>query len=359
MRAAVAREFGKPLMIEEIDIAPPQAGELKVTMKACGICASDVHSIAGAWGGHLPAVYGHEAAGIIDEIGPGVEAFRVGQHVVVTLIRACHECYFCVRGEPVFCEATFRLDLESPLRDRSGVAITQGVRTGAFAEAIVVDASQAVAIPDDIPLDAASLVACAVITGYGAVVNTAGIEPGASIVVIGTGGVGLNSIQGAALSGVWPIIAVDVSNDKLAMARTFGATHTVNPREEDVVAAVGKLTGARRADMVVVTAGTTAAAEQGLTLLRRAGTLVLVGMPPSGVTSRLDPGQVAHDGQHIVGSKVGSARPQIDVPRLLSLYRDGRLKLDELVSNRYAIDDINDAIASAARGDAIRNVITF
>ena len=347
------------MVIEEIDIASPKAGELKVTMKACGICASDVHSIAGAWGGRLPAVYGHEAAGIIDEVGPDVEGFHVGQHIIVSLIRACHRCYFCARGEPVFCETTFRLDRESPLTARDGTPITQGLRTGAFAEAIVVDASQAVAIADDVPLDAASLLACAVITGYGAVVNTSGIEPGSSVVVIGTGGVGLNSIQAAAFSAAQPIIAVDISNDKLAMARTFGASHTVNPLEDDLAAAVTKLTGGRRADLVVVTAGTGAAAEQGLALLRRGGTMVLVGMPPSGVTSRVDPGQVAHDGQHIIGSKLGSARPQIDVPRLLSLYRDGRLKLDELVSNRYPLNDINDAIASAARGEEIRNVIVF
>jgi S-(hydroxymethyl)glutathione dehydrogenase/alcohol dehydrogenase len=359
MRAAVAREFGKPLVIEEVDLASPQAGELKVTMKACGICASDVHAIAGAWGGRLPAVYGHEAAGVIDEVGPGVDGFRVGQHVVVSLIRACRRCYFCAQGQPVFCETTFRLDRESPLTAPDGTPITQGLRTAAFAESILVEASQAVAIADDVPLEAACLLACAVITGYGAVVNTSAIGPGGSVVVIGTGGVGLNSIQAAALIGASPVIAVDISNNKLARARTFGASHTINPREEDLEVAVAKLTGPRRADSVVVTAGTAAAVEQGLAMLRRAGTMVLVGMPASGVTSRVDPGQLAHDGQHIVGSKVGSARPQIDVPRLLSLYRNGRLKLDELVSGRYPLERINDAIASAAHGDAIRNVITF
>src|SRR5207253_7868779 len=166
-------------------------------MKACGICASDVHSIAGAWGGRLPAVYGHEAAGIIDEVGPDVEGFHVGQHIIVSLIRACHRCYFCARGEPVFCETTFRLDRESPLTAQDGTPITQGLRTGVFAEAILVDASQAVAIADDVPLHAASLLACAVITAYGAVIHGSGIEPGSSVVVIGTGGVGLNSIQAA------------------------------------------------------------------------------------------------------------------------------------------------------------------
>jgi len=358
MKAAVCREFRAPLAIEEVDIAAPQAGELKVRVASCGICQSDVHSMEGAWGGTLPAIFGHEAAGTVDAVGPGVDGLRPGQHVVVTLIRACQRCDFCARGEPVFCEGTFRLDRESPIRAGDGTAIGQGLRVGGFAESVVVDASQAVPIPEDIPLDAASLLACAVITGFGAVVNTARVEPGSSVVVIGTGGVGLNAVQAAALSGAWPVIAVDLSNPKLAIARSFGATHTINPTEEDLGPAVAALTGGRRADTVSVTAGSTAAVEQGITLARRGGTVVLVGMPPSGVAT-IDPGQIAHDGQRILGSKLGSARPQIDIPRLLRLYCDGRLKLEELVSNRYPLSDINAAIASAGRGEVLRNVIVF
>jgi len=358
VKAAVCREFRTPLAIEEVGIASPQAAEVKVRVKACGICQSDVHSIEGAWGGTLPAIFGHEAAGIIEAVGPGVDSLRPGQHVVVTLIRACQRCDYCAQGQPVFSEAIFRLDRESPITAGDGTAIMQGMRTGAFAESIVVDASQAVPIPDDIPLDAASLLACAVITGFGAVVNTAGTEPGSCVVIIGTGGVGLNAVQAAAICGARPIIAVDLSNQKLAAARAFGATHTINPNEEDPGAAVAALTGRRRADTVIVTAGSTAAVEQGVTLTRRGGTIVLVGMPPSGVAT-IDPGQIAHDGQRIIGSKVGSARPQIDLPRLLNLYRDGRLKLDELVSHRYPLSDINAAIASSGRGDVVRNVLVF
>ena len=358
MKAAVRREFHAPLAIEEVDIASPQSGELKVQVKACGICQSDIHSIEGAWGGALPAIFGHEAAGIIDAVGPGVDDLRPGQHVVVSLIRACRRCAFCAQGQPVFCEGTFRLDRESPITAGDGTSIVQGMHTGAFAESIVVDASQAVPIPDDIPFEAASLLACAVITGFGAVVNTAGVEPGSSIVIIGTGGVGLNAVQAAALSGARPIIAVDISNQKLTAARAFGATQTINPNEEDLGAAVTALTGRRRADTVIVTAGSAAAVEQGITLARRGGTIVLVGMPPSGVAT-IDPGQIAHDGQRILGSKLGASRPKIDLPRILSLYRDGRLKLDELVSQRYPLRDINAAIASAGRGDVVRNVIVF
>ena len=359
MKAAVCREFGKPLTIEDVHLDSPQAGEVSVQVKACGICQSDTHSIEGAWGGVLPAIFGHEAAGVVEAVGDGVTGLRPGQRVVVTLVRACGQCFFCNLGQPALCEATFRLDRETPLRAADGTPISQGIRTAAFAEAVLVDASQAIPIPDDITLESASLLACAVLTGFGAVVNTAGPQSGRSVVVIGTGGVGLNAIQGAALSGAGPVIAVDIDGRKLEVARSLGATHAINPREEDVEASIAALTAGRRADTVIVTAGSAAAVEQGIRLARRAGTVVLVGMPPSGNTSRIDPGQIAHDGQRILGSKVGSAQPQIDIPRLLHLYQDGRLKVDELVSRRYALGDINQAIASSARGEALRNVIVF
>jgi S-(hydroxymethyl)glutathione dehydrogenase / alcohol dehydrogenase len=358
VKAAVCRAFGAPLAIEEVALASPQSGEVRVQVKACGICQSDVHSIEGAWGGTLPAIFGHEAAGVIDALGAGVDHLRPGDHVMVSLIRSCGRCDFCVQGEPVFCEASFRLDRESPITDRDGNPIVQGMHTGAFAESILVDASQAVPIPDDVPFEAACLLACAVITGFGAVVNTAGVQAGSSVVVVGTGGVGLNAVQAAVLSGARPVIAVDVSNHKLTAARTFGATHTVNPGEEQLDSAVAAITGGRRADTVIVTAGSTTAVEQGITLARRGGTVVLVGMPPSGVAT-IDPGQIAHDGQRILGSKVGASRPRIDLPRLISLYRDGRLKLDQLVSHKSPLSEINAAIASAGRGDVVRNVIVF
>ena len=359
MKAAVCREFGTPLIIEDVALDSPRAGEVRVRLTACGICQSDVHSMEGAWGGVLPSVFGHEAAGIVDEVGDGVEGLQPGQHVVVTLIRACHQCFFCRIGQPALCETSFRLDRETPLTAADGSPIGQGTRTGGFAEAVLVDASQAVRIPDDVPLDSAALLACAVITGFGAVVNTAGVQAGNSVVVIGTGGVGLNAIQAAAVSGAGPVIAVDIDGRKLEVARSFGATHVINPRGEDVDAVVARLTDGRRADTVIVTAGSGSAVEQGIRLARRAGSVVLVGMPPSGNTSRIDPGQVAHDGQRILGSKVGSAQPQIDIPRLVRLYQDGHLKLDELVSTRYPLGEINEAVASSARGDAIRNVIVF
>ena len=359
VRAAVCRVFGEPLVIEEIEIAPPGQGEIRVSLAACAICQSDVHYLQGAWGGSLPAVYGHEAAGIVAEVGPGIAGIAAGDHVVVTLIRSCGTCDSCTSGETALCEATFPLDERGPLTTWDGEPIAQGVRTGAFAEQVVVHASQAVVIPTDVPLDVAALLACGVITGFGAVVNTAAVAPGSSVVVIGTGGVGLNAVQGAAFAGATTIIAVDVSDTKLEAARAFGATTTVNSAEVDATEAVAAHAGSRGADYVIVTVGAPGVVEQGLLLLRRAGTMVIVGMPASGVTASIDPGAIANEGQRILGSKMGSSRIAVDIPRLVALYRDGRLKLDELISGRYPLAQINEAIASAADGATIRNVILF
>jgi Zn-dependent alcohol dehydrogenase len=202
LRAAVCREFGRPLAVEEVDLAAPGRGEVAVRVAACAVCHSDVLAIDGAWDGSLPAVFGHEAAGVVEEVGPGVGHVRPGDHVVVTLVRYCGTCPACARGEPPLCEAGFPLDTRSPLAGRGdGAPIRQGLRTGAFAERVVVDASQAVPIPREVPLESASLLACGVITGLGAVLNVAAIRPGSRVVTIGTGGVGLNCVQGAALCG--------------------------------------------------------------------------------------------------------------------------------------------------------------
>ena len=358
-RAAVCRAFGAPLRIEEVELADPGPGEVRVKIAACAICHSDIYYLDGAWGGELPAIYGHEAAGVIESVGPGVTRLKVGDPVVATLIRSCGSCPSCSEGAPVFCEEVFPLDRRSPLTDHSGASIVHGMRIGAFAEHVVVDASQVALIPRDMPLDSASLIACGVITGMGAVVNTANVGAGSSVVVIGCGGVGLNSIQGARVAGAAPIIAVDIADAKLEAARAFGATHFINAKTEDVAARVGEFTGGRKADYVFVTVGVAGATEQAVGLMKRNGATVLVGMPPSGVTSTIDPGSLAADGQRILGSKMGSARLPVDVPRIVELYREGRLKLDELISGRYPLERINEAVASSRSGAALRNVIVF
>jgi S-(hydroxymethyl)glutathione dehydrogenase/alcohol dehydrogenase len=358
-RAAVCRAFGAPLRIEEVELADPGPGEVRVKIAACAICHSDIYYLDGAWGGELPAIYGHEAAGVIASVGPGVTRLKVGDPVVATLIRSCGFCPSCSEGAPVFCEEVFPLDRRSPLTDHSGESIVHGMRIGAFAEHVVVHASQVAVIPLDMPLDSASLIACGVITGMGAVVNTANVRPGSSVVVIGCGGVGLNSIQGARVAGAAPIIAVDIADAKLEAARAFGATHFINAKTEDVAARVCEFTGRRKADYVFVTVGVAGATEQAVGLMKRNGATVLVGMPPSGVMSTIDPGSLAADGQRILGSKMGSARLPVDVPRIVELYREGRLKLDELISGRYPLERINEAVASSRSGAALRNVIVF
>jgi Zn-dependent alcohol dehydrogenase len=359
MRAAVCRAFGEPLVIEDVQLDPPGPGELAVEVAACAVCHSDITYAEGGWGGTLPAVYGHEAAGVVREVGEGAGGFRAGDHVVVTLIRACGRCPACLRSTPVTCEGRFARDSRSPLRRPDGQPLVQGLRTAGFAERVVVDASQAVPIPDHVPLDAASLLACGVITGVGAVTNTAAMPAGAFAVVIGAGGVGLNTIQGAAIARARAVVALDLVDAKLEAARRFGATHALRADGAGVVDEVRRLSGGRGADYVFVAAGVRAAFEPALAMAARSGTVVLVGIPASGVTVTIDPGSVASDNQRILGSKMGGARIREDIPRLVGLYEAGVLKLDELISGRYPLERINDAIASVKRGEALRNVIVF
>jgi S-(hydroxymethyl)glutathione dehydrogenase/alcohol dehydrogenase len=359
MKAAVCRAFGRPPSIEEVELAEPRAGEVKVRIAACAICHSDLMFMAGDWGGELPAVAGHEAAGVVERVGDGVGRVAPGDHVVVTLLRSCGHCPACAGGERQLCETRLPLDLRSPLSAPDGSPIRQGLRTAAFAEAVVVDASQLAPIPREVPLESASLLACGVLTGVGAVLNTAAMRPGSRVATIGTGGVGLNCVQGAALGGARTNIAIDLSDVKLAAAPTFGATHTINPGREDAGAAVRSLTDGRGADYVFVAAGSAAAIEQGAKLLRRGGTLVVVGMTADGVKVRFEAVDIADRALRILGSKMGSARMPLDVQLLADWYLKGRLKLDELISGRFPLERIDEAIASAAEGEALRNVIVF
>ena len=359
MRAAVGYEPGKPLIIEDINIDSPRAGEVKVRLVATAICHSDIHALHGDWNGNFPVVVGHEAAGVVEEVGEHVTLTTPGENVVVSLLRSCGRCFYCAQGLANLCDGVFALQSESRLRNKRGELIYQGIRTAAFAEYVVVDQSQIVQVPQTIPLEKAALLACGVITGVGAVVNTGQVKPGSSVVVIGLGGVGLNAVQGAVLAGASKIIAMDILDMKLTVAKTFGATHTLNARQDDARQVVLDLTDGRGADYVFVTVGSTTAASLGLTLLRRAGTLVIVGMPPTGATIPLPVVDIADNGLKILGSFVGSTRLRVDVPWLVELYQQGRLKLDELITARYSLEQINEAIGKTERGEAIRNVIIW
>ena len=360
MKAAVCRAFNEPLVIEELTLEAPQAGELVVDVKACAICHSDITYMDGGWGGDLPALYGHEAAGIVSAVGPETPGVQVGDHVVVTLIRACGQCFYCSRGDRVMCETTLPLSTRHPLKDVAGAPVAQMMNVGSFAEQVLVHHSQIAVMPKDVGFSVASLLGCGVITGVGAAINTTTIKPGASVVVIGTGGVGLNCIQGAALSGANPLIAIDVNDLKLDASRAFGATHVINSKTSaDVAAEVRELTNGRMADHVLVSVGVGPAIEQGIGLMGKGAETIIVGMPPSGVTTTFDPSWIAADSQRIIGSKMGSAQTPADIPQLVGLYRGGRLKLDELVTKEYPLEEINEAIAAVKRGEALRNVVVF
>lgn len=365
MKAAVCYEFGKPLVVEDLDIELPRDGEVSVKIAACAICHSDITYIDGGWGGKLPKVFGHEAAGVVDAVGRGVNTVKPGDRVLVTLLRACGHCAPCESGRPNICQTKFPLDREARMKNARGITVKQGLRTGAFAEYALVDPSQLAAIPDDLPFDSASLLSCGVITGFGAVVNTAQLPAGASAAVIGCGGVGLNAVQGAAFAGAFPLLAVDVVASKLQTAKEFGATHAVNAANaagvgaDNLRAAVDDITEGRGMEFVFTAAGNPRVIEQGLTLLSPGGTLVIVGMPPSGDLVSFDATDLADTGQRILSSKMGSTRLRADIPKLLALHRNGRLKLDALISNRYPLSDINHAI-NEVRGDKVlRNVIVF
>ena len=357
MRAAVCRLHGQPLTIEDIEVAAPGPGEVRVDIEVCAICHSDIHYAAGAWGGDTPAIYGHEAAGVIESVGAGVTSVRTGDRVIVGLLRTCGECFHCRRGEDNLCIGEF--DDVSPFTDSGGDSIVRGLKTGAMAEQTVVHHSQVVLVPDGVPLSSACLLACGVLTGFGAVTNTASMPAGATAAVIGVGGVGLGAVQGAVHAGASSVIAVDLVDSKLDSARSFGATVTINGSSSDAIEEARAVTGGVGPDYVFVTVGAPAAIDQGLRMVRRGGSLVLVGMPGSGVKTEFETVDFSDDSLRILGSKMGSARMPIDVPYLFGLYEAGSLKLDEMVSNEYALDDINEAIVEVIDGNVIRNVIVF
>lgn len=359
VKAAVCHEFGTDLVIEDVVLAPPKSGQVAVKLEACAVCHSDISYINGDWGGHLPAVYGHEAAGVISAVGHGVKQYVVGDSVIATMIKSCGTCPTCASGHQVNCEEGSQKGNTSPIALADGTVAEQGLQTGAFAQVAVVDQSQVVKIPDDIPKDVASLLACGVITGLGAVINTAGVRAGQTVVVIGAGGVGLNAIQGAALVGASKIIVLDLEAEKLEGALEFGATDVINASDKTVARQVRKLTGGRGADFVFVTVGVISVFEIAPRFLAPRGEMIMVGMPPSGAKASYEPVILSALSQSIKGSMMGDTVLKRDIPWLIEQYRQGRLKLDELITNRYPLEQINEAIADTKAGKSRRNVIVF
>ena len=357
IKAAVCHEFGKPLRVEDIDLRAPKNDEIEVRLGAVAICHSDISFANGDWGGFLPAVYGHEAAGRVSAVGDNVRGLDIGDHVVVTLIRACGHCSNCSGGAPTICETPVD-GVEGPIKTAEGAPLMQAMACGAFAEKVVVAQSQVVKIPESVPFASASLLACGVITGVGAVVNAAQLRPGQDVVVIGAGGVGLNAIQGARIAGARRIIAVDMSEEKLEIAKEFGATDGVLATGVTPWRAAKKAIG-RGADAVFVTVGVSTVYDQAPRYLGYGGKVVMVGMPKSGESSTYEPVMMAAVSQGMVGSKMGDVVIQRDIPWMVDMYQQDRLKLDELVSGRWRLDQINEAIEDTKSGSAKRNVIEF
>ncbi len=356
VRAAVCREFGKPFTIETVTIPDPGPGEVLVRIGACAVCHSDITYAEGKWGGRIPAIYGHEAAGKIEAVGSGV-TLPVGQNVIVTLIKACGTCRVCASGRWNHCESP---GATPDAISESGEAIERSLYCGAFAEAVVVDQSQIAPVPATMPMDVASLIACGVITGVGAAVRSADLKVGETAVVIGAGGVGLNVIQGARIAGASRIIALDLLEEKLAAAREFGATHTILASDPKPWQKVRELTNGRGADAVFVSIGSTVAYDQAPKYMAQGGgRIVIVGLPHQGGMSEYEPIRVAMDGQAIWGSKMGDIVLVRDIPWIVDLYEQGRLKLDELITRRWRLEEINAAIEDTKTGLARRNVIVF
>lgn len=357
IRAAVCRRFGAPLSIETLVLDDAGPGELTVRLEAVAICHSDLSYVDGAWGGELPAVFGHEAVGRVETVGDGVD-LAPGERVVVTLIRSCGRCRLCRRGLAVSCSERFALDDRIVLHDDRASPVVQGLRTAAFADRVLVHRSQVAVVDTGLAAPSAALLACGVLTGVGAVLRTAAVEAGSSVVVIGCGGVGLNVIQGAVLSAAASIIAVDPVADKRELARRLGASDVVDPGDGGLAEAVSGILGGG-ADYVFVATGAPAALTEAIALLGPAGALVVVGMPPSGITMSIDPGALAGANQRILGSKMGSSVVERDIADLVACHRRGELELDLLVSGTFAFDDIDVAMDGVRRGLARRNVITF
>jgi S-(hydroxymethyl)glutathione dehydrogenase/alcohol dehydrogenase len=354
VRAAVLYEVNKPLVIEEIDIDEPGPGQVMVKTVSSGVCHSDLHQIEGLWPSEFPVVLGHEAAGIVERVGEGVTYVQAGDHVVMNFIPFCGACRYCQSGRPVLC--TKGRGAANHLH-KGSQRINVFISVSSFAERMVAPESGVVKVREDAPLDKLGIMGCAVATGVGAVLNTARVEAGSTVAVIGMGGVGLNVVQGAALAAAGCIIAIDVLERKLEMARQFGATHFVNAAKEDAVEAVRALTGGG-ADYAFEVVGRPEAVSQAFDMVHGGGEAVMVGLSPVGSKTSIDTQGLLSE-KVLKGCTYGSIRPRVDISRYVDLYMAGRLKLDELVSRSYPLEGINEAFAAMKAGEVARSVIAF
>jgi S-(hydroxymethyl)glutathione dehydrogenase / alcohol dehydrogenase len=357
MRAAVLFEYGSPLVVRDVDLDAPKDGEVLVRMAASGVCRSDWHTAQGIHPQHLPVVLGHEGSAVVEEVGAGVRGLAPGDHVVLSWLPYCGSCARCVGGRPNLCERmepfdAGRLADGTTRMHADGRDVHHNVPSS-FAERAVVPANTAIAVDPAIPLDQVALLGCAVMTGVGAVLNTARIRPGQSVAVVGCGGVGLSAVQGARIAGAASIVAIDVVEAKLDLARDLGATDAVDARTTD------PLERGVRADVVVECLGHADTIELAMSLVAPGGTAVLVGMAPPEARPGVPALDVTLEERTVTGCWYGSCVPPRDFPLLVDLVRRGELRVEPMIGRSFALDDVNDALALFERGEDRRSVLRF
>jgi S-(hydroxymethyl)glutathione dehydrogenase/alcohol dehydrogenase len=372
IHAAILWEQGQPLSVEPAELDRPGPGEVLVELKAAGVCHSDLHPARGDWPAKTPLVLGHEGAGIVREVGPSVATVKAGDHVVLCWAPACGACAPCLEGRAVLCDRVEKVTFRNKLPSKAsrlharGLDLAPFLGTACFSDAVVVPEGGAIPVGRDIPFDALATIGCAVMTGVGAVTNAAQVPKGSRVAVIGAGGVGLNVVQGAAIAGCERIIAIDQRPKPLEIARVFGATDTIaapsgtaSEASPDVAESVRALTAGRGADFVFDTVGSPATLALALAATRKGGAVVLTGLSRMDAQGSIAMFPFVMQEKRLLGSVYGSGQPSRDIPRLISLYQDGRLKLGELVSRTYALDAINDALTALAAADGARGVIRW
>jgi len=373
IRAAVLNAMGaehpysktKPLSIETLELRDPGPGEILVRMGAAGLCHSDLSVINGDRPRPTPMALGHEAAGVVEMVGPGVDDLKKGDHVVLVFVPSCGHCAPCAEGRPALCEPGAAANTQGTLlsgerrlfRD-DGKPVHHHMGCSAFADHAVVSRRSAVKIDPELPLDEAALFGCAVLTGVGAVVNTGQVRAGASVAVVGLGGVGLASVLGAVASGARYIVAVDLSDDKLTLAKELGATHTFNAADPDVVQKVKDATKGG-VDYAIEMAGSVRAFETAYRITRRGGTTITAGLPPPTATWAMPSTNLVAEERTIKGSYIGTCVPSRDLPRYIDLYQQGKLPVNKLMTGRLKLEDINAGFDLLHEGKAVRQVVTF
>jgi S-(hydroxymethyl)glutathione dehydrogenase/alcohol dehydrogenase len=361
MKAAVLREVRTPLLIEDVQISKPGPHEVLVRTVAAGVCHSDLHFVEGSYKHPLPAVLGHESAGVVEQVGSEVRSVKVGDHVITCLSAFCGHCDFCLGGEMSLCISsdTRRDKKAEPRLSQPAGNMFQYLNLSSFAEQMLIHEHALVSIRKDMPLDRACLIGCGVTTGIGAVTRTARVQPGETVAIIGCGGVGLAAVNGAVIASAGRIIAIDRFPAKLELAKTFGATDVINASDGDPVAQVMELTGSLRGVHHAFEAiGLKATVEQAFRMIRRGGTATVIGMVPVGVNVEVA-GSELLNGKKLQGSQMGSNRFPIDMPRFVDFYLSGKLNLDDLISRRIKLDQVNEALDELKTGELARSVIMF